>query len=102
MTTSKPITTNTTPTTQSKSISKPKVRKQLNELQSELLLVLYKFRFGTVELIAQYQDQSVRYTNVRLKILLEQDYIGRNYDSSYNIKGWKASYYLLPKEIFVT
>lgn len=99
MTTSKPITTNTTPTTQSQSISKPKIRKQLNELQSELLLILYKFRFGTVDLIAQYQDQSVRYTNIRLKILLEQEYIGRNYDSSYNIKGRPASYYLLPKAI---
>jgi len=97
MTTSKPITTNTTPTTQS--ISKPKARKQLNELQIELLLILYKFRFGTVDLIAQYQDQSVRYTNVRLKILLEQDLVGRNYDSSYNLKGWAASYYLLPKAI---
>jgi hypothetical protein len=49
MTISKPITTITTSTTQSKSISKPILRKQLNELQSELLLVLYKFRFGTVE-----------------------------------------------------
>lgn len=99
MTTSKPITTNTTPTTPPKSISKLKSRKQLNELQSELLLILYKFRFGTVDLIAQYQNQSVRYTNVRLKILLEQDFVGRNYDSSYNLKGWAASYYLLPKAI---
>ncbi len=99
MITSKPITTNSIPTTQSKSISKPKSRKQLNELQSELLLILYKFRFGTVDLIAQYQDQSLRYTNVRLKILLEQDLVGRNYDSSYNIKGRAASYYLLPKAI---
>jgi len=97
MTTSKSITINNIPATQS--ISKSKIRKQLNELQIELLLILYKFRFGTVDLIAQYQDQSVRYTNVRLKILLEQDYIGRNYDSSYNIKGWAASYYLLPKAI---
>jgi len=64
----------TTPTP----ISKPISRKQLNKLQIELLQILYKFRFKTVDLIAQYQDQSVRYTNVRLKILLEQDLVARN------------------------
>ncbi|MEO8104930.1 MAG: replication-relaxation family protein [Candidatus Saccharibacteria bacterium] len=79
--------------------SKPKHRKQLNVLQTELLQTLYKFRFGTAELLSQYQEQSVRYTNVRLKILLKQEYVGRNYDSSYRIKQRPATYFLLPKAV---
>jgi hypothetical protein len=76
-----------------------KRRKQLNELQLELLIALYKFRLGTAELLSQYQEQSLRYTNVRLKILLEQKYVGRNYDSSYRIARRPATYYLLPNGI---
>lgn len=74
-------------------------RKQLNQLQTELLQVLYKFRFGTAQLLSYYQEQSLRYTNVRLKILLEQKLIGRNYDSSYRINHRPATYYLLPGAI---
>jgi len=86
---------NTTHTTISTTQPNPKRHKQLNELQLELLIALYKFRFGTVELLSQYQEQSLRYTNVRLKILLEQEYIGRNYDTSYRITRRPATYYLL-------
>jgi hypothetical protein len=78
---------------------KTKHRKTLNPTQTELLIALYKFRFGTAELISQYQEQSLRYTNIRLKILLEQEYIGRNYEPSYRIHGRPANYYLLPKAI---
>jgi len=78
----------------------PKYRKQLNELQTEILLLLYKFRFATPDLIIKYQGlQSRRYVNVRLKILMEQEYIGRIYDSSHRIKGKQAIYYLLPDGI---
>ena len=76
-----------------------KSHKQLNKLQLEVLLFLYKFRFGTSELIASYQEKSIRYTNIRLSILLEQGFIGRNYDSSYRINRRPATYYLLPKAI---
>ena len=93
----KPSPTTTPTTTQPKTIH----RKQLNSLQIELLRTLYKFRFGTAELLSQYQEQSLRYTNKRLQILFDQEYIGRNYDSSYRIKGRAASYYLLPKVIQV-
>ena len=82
--------------------SSPKYRKQLNELQTEILLLLYKFRFATPDLIIRYQGlESRRYVNVRLKILMEQEYIGRIYDSSYRIKGKQAIYYLLPEGIKV-
>jgi hypothetical protein len=76
-------------------------RKNLNEKQTELLIALYKFRFGTPELISQYMEQSLRYTNVRLKILLDQEYIARNYNSSYKLTHKPATYYLLPKSIGV-
>jgi hypothetical protein len=80
--------------------NKPKYRKQLNEQQVDALLCLYKFRFGTAELIGKFHEvASVRDTNKRLKILLEQEYIGRNYDGSYRIDRRQASYYLLPKGI---
>lgn len=96
--------TTPTPTTALTSLTtselpKPKARKQLNELQIELLQILYKFRFGNAKLIAQYQDQSIRNINVRLTNLLEQEYIGRSYDSSYRINRRPATYYLLPKAI---
>jgi hypothetical protein len=72
-------------TTSLSSLTKPIHHKQLNELQLELLTILYKFRFGTAQLISRYQEQSIRNTNVRLKNLLEQELIGRNYDGSYRI-----------------
>lgn len=86
-------------TTNLSTLSKPIHRKQLNELQIELLTILYKFRYGTADLISRYQEQSIRNTNVRLKNLLEQEYIGRNYDSSYRINRRPAIYFLLPDAI---
>jgi hypothetical protein len=74
-------------------------RKQLTELQLEALHILYKFRFSTSELISQYQERTIRNSNIRLKNLLEQEYIGRNYDDSYRIKHRPATYFLLPKAI---
>lgn len=87
--------TNTPATTN----SKPTTHKQLNQLQIEVLQILYKFRFATAELISEYQGQTVRNSNVRLKNLLQQEYIGRNYDDSYRIKHRPATYYLLPEAI---
>jgi hypothetical protein len=74
-------------------------RKPLNKLQLRLLGSMYKFRFVTSGLIASSSGANVRVINTRLKVLLDQEYIGRNYDSSYRIKGKQASYYLLPKGI---
>ena len=75
-------------------------RKQLNAKQLKILLILYKFRFGTIELIASFQGLGTGdYTRKRLKILLGQEYIGRNYDGRYRLLNKPASYYLLPKGI---
>jgi len=87
--------TNTTQLSTTNHISK----KQLSELQIEVLKILYKFRFSNSKLISQYQGQSIRNINVRLSNLLTQEYIGRNYDSSYRIKHLSATYFLLPKAI---
>lgn len=76
-----------------------KTRKRLNSKQIELLQILYKFRFATAELISAYQEQSKQYTNIRLKILCEQGYVSKNYDSSYKINRRPATYYLLPDAI---
>jgi len=74
-----------------------KHRKKLNTEQLEVLELLYKFRFGSNDLIAQYFGKKDRsFVFKRLSILLEQELIGRRFDSSYRIKGKPAAYYLLP------
>jgi hypothetical protein len=82
--------------------AQPKYRRPLNQSQLQLLITLYKFRFATAQLIAD--SQGAKYTRVilaRLKILVDQAYIGQKYESSYKIIGKPASYYLLPKGIGV-
>ena len=68
--------------------------KPLNNKQIEVLNILYRFRFGTSELIALIMNQSTIYTRTRLNRLLAQDYIARNYDSSYKLRGIATNYYL--------
>lgn len=76
----------------------PKYRKNLNSEQLEVLELLYKFRFGSNDLIAGYFGKKQRgFVFKRLKILEEQGFIGKRFDSSYRIKGRPAAYYLLPK-----
>jgi hypothetical protein len=78
----------------------PKYRRPLNDHQILLLQTLYKFRFATSQLITKSQGSKYpRVITSRLKILLDQDYIDRNYDSSYKIIGKSASYYLRPKGV---
>jgi hypothetical protein len=75
----------------------PKRRKKLNDEQIEVLKLLYKFRFGSNNLIAQYFGKKDRsFVFKRLSILLEQGLIGKRFDSSYRIQGRPAAYYLLP------
>ena len=78
----------------------PKYRRPLNKSQTEILQILYKFRFATTELILQYQElHSPFYTYKRLANLVEQEYITRNYNGTYKIHGKQANYYLLKKGI---
>lgn len=75
-----------------------KRRRKLNSEQIEVLRLLYKFRFGTNDLFAQYfgkKDRSFVYK--RLKILHEQGLVGKRFDSSYRLLGRPAAYYLNPE-----
>ncbi len=73
---------------------------KLNNYQKEIIDALYKFRFVNSDLLTTYlSSSSRRIINSRLKILLDHDYIGRLYDSSYKLSGKSAIYYLRPKSI---
>lgn len=80
--------------------TQPKYRRPLNEHQLQLLKTLYKFRCATTGLIAETQGAKyVKTIQDRLKVLEDQDYIGKKYDSSYKIERRPASYHLLIKGI---
>jgi DNA-binding HxlR family transcriptional regulator len=74
-------------------------RKNVNKQQLQVLYLLYKYRFATSDLLAQSQNITRRYMNIRLGILVDQGYIGRNFDSSYKLRNQHASYYLLNEGI---
>jgi hypothetical protein len=66
--------------------------------QLAVLKLLYRFRFGTTDLLARSLDlKDGRYIHTRLEALVAQEYIGKNYDSTYKLDGKPATYYLLPK-----
>ena len=80
-------------------MKQPKYRRPLNPQQITILNTLYKFRFTNIALLAQNQQANPRVISNRLKILVDQGYIGMNYDSSYRIAGRPATYYLATKGI---
>jgi hypothetical protein len=74
-----------------------KYRLPLNDNQTRVLELLYKFRFGSSDIIAHYFGKlNGAFVFKRMKILEEQGYIARRYDGSYRIQGKPAAYYLLP------
>jgi DNA-binding PadR family transcriptional regulator len=77
--------------------SNPKYRKKLNDEQVAVLELLWKFRFGSSELIAKYFGKK-QGTDVyrRLRVLEDQGFIGRRYEPSYKLQGKPAAYYLMP------
>ncbi|MFO0955293.1 MAG: replication-relaxation family protein [Candidatus Saccharibacteria bacterium] len=77
----------------------PKYRRPLNPQQITILNTLYKFRFTTIALFAKNQQANPRVISNRLKILVDQGYIGMNYNSSYMLKGKPATYYLATKGV---
>jgi len=72
----------------------PKFRKQLNQNQLEVLRILYRFRFASRNLIAQYFNKKDAYR--QLLVLEDRGFIGRRYESSYKLAGKPAAYYLKP------
>lgn len=74
--------------------------KRLNLKQLSILDTLYRFRFGTTELIAiALNVKTKNKMNERLKVLLDQEYIGRRYGPEYRLLRKHATYYLLPKGV---
>lgn len=75
-----------------------KQSKQATKKQLAVLKQLYRFRFGTSDLLARSLDlKDGRYIHMRLDASVKQEYIGKNYNSSYKLEGKPATYYLLPK-----
>jgi hypothetical protein len=78
----------------------PKYRRPLNPVQQQILVMLYKFRFTTIDLIKQaHPNQTTQNIHSRLEILRDQGYIDRYYNSSYRLNGQPAVYYLASKGI---
>lgn len=71
----------------------------LYENQILILQILYKFRFGTVNLIANYRGVKRSAVNESLLTLLKDGYINRKYDKKQKIHGESASYFLSSKGI---
>lgn len=75
----------------------PKFRRPLNAKQLNLLKVIYKFRFVTVELLDKSKTKNGRDIKRKgLNILVKQNYISRNYESNYRLQNKPASYFLAP------
>lgn len=66
----------------------------LTKKQQEILNLLYRFRFATAELISKTTNTNIRIINQRLKLMVELQYIGRNYNSDYRIQRKPAIYYM--------
>lgn len=78
------------------------MERKLNKNQLAVLQHLYRFRFGTTILLAHSLGlKNGTFVNQRLRILVEREYLGRKYDSSYKLLGKPAAYYLLPKAFAV-
>ncbi len=72
----------------------------LNNKQLDILRLLYRFRFATTDLLVKaLQTKSKINMNERLKVLLDQELIGRNYEPEYHLLRKHATYYLSPKGI---
>jgi hypothetical protein len=72
----------------------PKFRKQLNASQLEVLRVLYRYRFASRDLTAQYFNKKDMYR--QLRVLEDRGFIGRRYELNYRLAGKPAAYYLKP------
>lgn len=77
----------------------PKYRRPLSSNQARLLYILFKFRFGTSDLIAAVvkKDRSTVYESLR--VLEKQGYIHKFHDSSYRLRGRPAVYTLAAQGI---
>jgi len=80
-------------------VKNPKFRKGISDNQKYLLIVLYKFRFVTTDLVAEFisKDRSTIYES--FYVLEKQAYIQKLYDSTYRLRQRPATYCLASKGI---
>lgn len=74
-------------------------RNKLNPKQIHTLKLMYKFRFVTAQLLAEYKGIRVSAVNKSLAVLVAMDYVSRRYASDYKIERKGASYFLAPKAL---
>jgi len=76
-----------------------KIRK-LNQEQLEILELLFKFRFASKELVAEYfTERSGMDVYRRLAVLCKYELIAKRFEPSYRLQGKPAAYHLLPAGI---
>lgn len=73
-------------------------RSVLRQGQIEILGLLYKYRFGSRQLIAESLKVKAG-SNIyeRLNVLIKHGFIAKRYDKSLRLQGLPAAYYLTPK-----
>ncbi len=79
--------------------STPTSHYTLTTRQLAILNLLYRFRFTTSQLLAQSTNTNKDIINKRLKLMMELNYIGRNFEPEYHLLRKHATYYLLPDGI---
>ena len=77
----------------------PKYRRPISSKQVYLLKLVFKFRFVSVDLLAEIlgKDRSSIYEN--LYVLVKQEYIAKRYDKTYRLRQRPASYCLATKGV---
>lgn len=76
--------------------------RQLSQSQLDLLHALYRFRFATRSLLADYfQRPNNTSLYSKISILEKHGYIGSRYDKSYKLMGREAEYYVTPRGVRV-
>lgn len=70
---------------------------RLNKNQLHILMLLFKFRFITIPLLTTYKNLKSNSLHRVFAILVEEKYVHRKFDSSYNINRKPGIYYLSTK-----
>lgn len=77
----------------------PKYRRPLSSKQVRVLKLVFKYRFVSVDLLAEIlgRDRSSVYEN--LYVLVKQEYVAKRYDRTYRLRQRPASYCLATKGV---
>jgi hypothetical protein len=74
---------------------------RLNKNQHHILMLLFKFRFITIPLLTTYKNLKSNSLHRNFAILVEEKYVYRKFDSSYNMDRKPAVFYLTAKGMAV-